>query len=133
MRRAFSEALRRELARAKRVGTPLAVLHIGIDEVKAVNDARGHQRGDEVLRLMSKSPRVASREMGIVARLAGDEFCIVLPGVDEEGATAYCNWFINRLAACCKDVAVSVGICCGARRARRARGDSQRGRFQDAQ
>lgn len=109
-RRAFSEALHREITRAKRAGTPLAVLYIDIDDFKAINDAHGHQVGDEVLRRISGSLKEASREMDIVARLGGDEFCVVLPEVDEEGATAYRDRFVNKLAACGKGVAVSVGI-----------------------
>ena len=107
---AFPEALRKEIARAKRASTPLAVLYIDIDDFKAINDAQGHQRGDEVLRLISRSLRESSREIDIVARLGGDEFCVALPGVDVEGANAYRNRFINTLAACCEGVAVSIGI-----------------------
>ncbi|HSN41368.1 MAG TPA: GGDEF domain-containing protein [Burkholderiales bacterium] len=113
-RHAFTEALHREITRAKRAATPLALLYIDIDDFKAINDAQGHQRGDEVLQLISKSLKDASREIDIIARVGGDEFCVVLPGVDEEGANAYRKRFTGRLAACCKDVEVSIGICVAA-------------------
>jgi diguanylate cyclase (GGDEF)-like protein len=110
-RHAFTEVLRREITRAKRSAAPLALLYIDIDDFKAINDAQGHQRGDEVLRLISRSLKDASREIDIIARLGGDEFCVVLPGVDEEGANAYRNRFVGKLASCCEDAAVSIGIC----------------------
>lgn len=107
---AFSEALRKEIIRAKRASTPLAVLYIDVDDFKAINDAQGHQKGDEVLRLISRSLRQCSREIDIIARLGGDEFCVVLPGVDGEGANAYRDRFVDKLGACCEGVGVSIGI-----------------------
>jgi diguanylate cyclase len=109
-RHAFSEALRREIIRAKRTSAPLAILYIDIDDFKALNDTQGHQRGDEVLRLISKSLRESSREIDIIARLGGDEFCVVLPSVDEEGADTYRSRFVNKLRTYCEGVAVSIGI-----------------------
>jgi len=111
-RRAFAEALRREIVRAKRTSTPIAVLYIDIDDFKAVNDSRGHQKGDEALGMLADVLRQASRENDILARLGGDEFCAVLPGVDAGGARAFCTRFVESLQGRDRSLAVSVGVHC---------------------
>jgi diguanylate cyclase (GGDEF)-like protein len=111
-RRAFAEALRREIARAKRASTPIAVLYIDIDDFKAVNDSRGHQKGDEALSMLADVLREASRENDLLARLGGDEFCAVLPGVDAGGANAFCTRFLEVLQERDRSLAVSIGVCC---------------------
>lgn len=109
-RHAFSEAFRREIVRARRTSSPLAILYIDIDDFKALNDTHGHQKGDEVLQLIAASLRESSREIDIVARMGGDEFCVVLPGVDEGAVNAYRNRFVNRLRGRYEGLAVSIGI-----------------------
>lgn len=109
-RRAFDEALRLEITRAKRAGTPLALLYVDIDDFKAVNDARGHQQGDEALRLVAGVLKEISRESDIVARLGGDEFCVVLPGVDQEGANEYCTRLVETLRERDASLGVSIGV-----------------------
>ena len=109
-RRAFDEALRLEITRAKRGATRLVVLYVDIDDFKAVNDARGHQKGDEALRLLADVLKETGRESDIVARLGGDEFCVVLPGVDHEGASEYCERFTRALRERDPSLAVSIGV-----------------------
>jgi diguanylate cyclase (GGDEF)-like protein len=109
-RRAFDEALRLEIMRAKRGATPLVLLYVDIDEFKAVNDARGHLKGDEALQLLAGVLTEVSRESDIVARLGGDEFCVVLPGVDLEGAKEYCARFVRALGERDPSLAVSIGM-----------------------
>jgi len=109
-RRAFDEALRLEITRAKRGAKPLVLLYVDIDDFKAVNDARGHQKGDEALRLLADVLTEASRESDIVARLGGDEFCVVLPGVDLEGANEYCERLIRTLRTRDPTLALSIGV-----------------------
>ena len=80
------EALERELSRARRYGTDLAFLMMDLDEFKHVNDAWGHEAGDEVLRTVSATLRTSFREGDVLARFGGDEFCAVLPCTDAVGA-----------------------------------------------
>jgi diguanylate cyclase (GGDEF)-like protein len=87
-RRAFGEAVRRELARAERAGTPLAVVMLDIDDFKHINDELGHGAGDEVLRAVSRAAREGTRKGDIVARLGGDEFALLLPDADQVKAQA---------------------------------------------
>jgi diguanylate cyclase (GGDEF)-like protein len=87
-RRTFNDALRRELARTRRDGRPLAVLLFDLDGLKAINDQHGHQAGDEALRLVARFGSEALRNGDMLARLGGDEFGVVLPNTDELQARA---------------------------------------------
>lgn len=109
-RYAFAEALRKEMVRAKRSSAPLSILYLDVDNFKEINDTQGHHKGDEVLQLIARSLIESSREIDIIARVGGDEFCVVLPGADEDAANAYRSRFINILRDCCKGVSVSIGI-----------------------
>ncbi len=71
-----------ELSRCKRAASPLAVLLCDLDEFKKVNDQYGHLEGNEVLRSVAHALRDACREYDYVARMGGDEFVMVLPGLD---------------------------------------------------
>jgi diguanylate cyclase len=110
-RRAFAEVLQQEIARAKRASTLVAVLYVDLDDFKAVNDTRGHQAGDQVLRMLAEVLRAISRENDILARLGGDEFCVVLPGGDAEGADAFSTRLVQALQERDPSTAVSIGVC----------------------
>ena len=78
-RRAWDEALTAELLRAERSGRPLSVLVFDLDRFKSVNDLRGHNVGDSVLRRAAALLVEESRPSDFVARLGGDEFAILCP------------------------------------------------------
>jgi diguanylate cyclase (GGDEF)-like protein len=85
-RRACSDALHAETARAGRLDTPLSVVLADLDGFKDVNDEHGHAVGDEVLRTFAEVLRETLRESDVAGRWGGEEFLLLLPGADEEGA-----------------------------------------------
>jgi diguanylate cyclase (GGDEF)-like protein len=79
--------LDRELARCKRDNTNLTVMVADLDGFKQINDRFGHLEGNRVLRLFAHSLKETSREYDYVARMGGDEFVVIAPGLTAE-ATA---------------------------------------------
>lgn len=77
-RRALLETLPEAMSRARRVGRPCALLFLDMDGFKAVNDNHGHEEGDELLRQFGARLAQGVRKTDMVARLAGDEFVVVL-------------------------------------------------------
>ncbi|MBC7993915.1 MAG: PAS domain-containing protein [Rhizobacter sp.] len=79
----FNEKLPEVLARASRTGTAVALMYLDVDHFKAINDTLGHAAGDAVLREFAARLVASVRATDIVARLAGDEFAIILEGLHQ--------------------------------------------------
>lgn len=85
-RNLFTERLRLALAVARRETQPLTIILLNIARLKEVNDTVGHHNGDIVLQEVARRISVALHKTDTVARLSGDEFAILLPGVGKESA-----------------------------------------------
>lgn len=84
-RRGCEDALSHEIARAGRLGTPLALVVADLDDFKEVNDRHGHAVGDDVLREFAAVLRRTLRESDVAGRWGGEEFVLLLPGTEGEG------------------------------------------------
>lgn len=99
-RRAFDTALSREVDVAARTLTPLSLMLVDIDWFKSFNDEYGHLVGDRCLRAIAHTLRaVVNDPHDLVARFGGEEFIVLLPGVDEGGAMKLSEAFCRTLHA----------------------------------
>ena len=89
--------LARELARCRRTGTSLAVMVCDLDNFKQINDLYGHREGDNLLKDFAFHLKDNCRGYDYVARMGGDEFVIVAPGMQPEAAAEKANR-LNQLA-----------------------------------
>jgi diguanylate cyclase (GGDEF)-like protein/putative nucleotidyltransferase with HDIG domain len=108
--------LDRELARCKRDGTSLTVMVCDLDGFKTINDRFGHLEGNRVLRLFGQALKESCREYDYVARMGGDEFVLVAPGLTLDVATKKAEQ-LQQLAkqagleVCAEDIlSLSVGL-----------------------
>jgi diguanylate cyclase (GGDEF)-like protein len=85
-RRPLEQLLLAESLRQRRFGRSFALLSIDIDHFKTVNDVYGHAAGDAVLKRVAAALRAGARDIDSVARMGGEEFCVLLPGADVAGA-----------------------------------------------
>jgi diguanylate cyclase (GGDEF)-like protein len=104
-RRRFMTEFRREEQRAERAGTPLSVIMLDLDDFKQINDTWGHETGDLVLRGLAEALDAATRTIDLAARLGGEEFAILLPNTDAEGAQGVAERIQREL----RSMAVPVG------------------------
>lgn len=86
-RRYFEEALDREMSRCHRYGRSLSLVLLDLDLFKKVNDCFGHLAGDAVLKGVAGTIRARVRREDVLARFGGEEFAIILPEIDLDGAS----------------------------------------------
>jgi len=121
-RRALDDVLEREWSRLSRQAAPLSILMCDVDHFKSFNDRYGHDGGDKCLQQIAAVLReVVSRPMDLVTRYGGEEFAVVLPGTDADGAIHLADRIregVERLAIpnqdvrACPRVTVSIGVAC---------------------
>ena len=97
-RRSMFVHLARELARAQRLKTEVALIVMDIDEFKAINDTYGHHVGDQALRTVAATLQATLRSYDLCVRYAGDEFIVVLAECSREVAEAKRREIQQRIA-----------------------------------
>ena len=105
--RFFHELLGRETARADRYTTPLSLLMIDVDSFKLVNDTYGHVVGNKVLTQIAKTIERTVRNTDFVFRCGGDEFGVVLPGTNLDGAMHAAEKILSKVESA--DILTSMG------------------------
>ena len=113
--RHLHEHLRTEMERVVSTGEALGVVAIDLDDFKRVNEERGHARGDETLKAVAKGLEGAVREGDLVARLGGDDFVLVLSGVDSAHVRHLADRAREAISGCVPDevkLSSSAGFVC---------------------
>ncbi len=85
-RRYFEEYLKKEVVRAKRINQPFSIIGIDLDFLKRINDKYGHAYGDLAIKSIAQVLMSNARSIDTAARMGGEEFNIILPGVTSDGA-----------------------------------------------
>jgi diguanylate cyclase (GGDEF)-like protein/PAS domain S-box-containing protein len=116
-RRGFLRELTHEMAYASRYGSGGSILFLDVDDLKNINDTRGHDVGDEVLSEVGRIVGARLRETDSLARLGGDEFVVLLPHTGAAAARALAVDLLSTVRdGCCvaltqgRRVALSIGI-----------------------
>lgn len=111
-RRHLDQRLAEEYIRATRYGTALSVLLFDVDHFKRFNDTYGHDQGDRVLQAMGKAMKAVVRQYDVPCRYGGEEFVIILPEADLDGAVSVGERLRQHVEAMSVDglqVTISVG------------------------
>ena len=85
-----------DLEEAKKAGSMLAVLFLDLDRFKHINDSRGHETGDKLLKTVAQRVRSTVRTQDVVVRMGGDEFVVILKGVQQTGQVSETAERINQ-------------------------------------
>jgi diguanylate cyclase (GGDEF)-like protein len=97
-RRGMMRELETMIARHERHGEPAAVLFVDLDGLKMINDCFGHEAGDAALVHVAAQLQAGVRTNDCVARVGGDEFCILLDRADEASAIETAERLVNLVA-----------------------------------
>ncbi|MDY0233835.1 MAG: EAL domain-containing protein, partial [Sulfurimonas sp.] len=114
----FLEIVKNTIESAKRQSSTFSILFLDIDRFKDINDTYGHYMGDLLLKNVAKRLEGCIRAEGIVCRLAGDEFAILLKNVDEGSVIAIVDKIIHSIGQSIElqnsvfNITISIGISC---------------------
>ncbi|MEA2576175.1 MAG: two-component system, cell cycle response regulator, partial [Chloroflexia bacterium] len=111
----FDYRLKLECERSRRAGQPLTLIALDLDNFKQVNDRHGHAKGDELLAGVGNVIRAATRTIDCPCRVGGDEFIVILPQTDIEGASTVAERLRRGVLEMVKKqgLATTVSVSCG--------------------
>lgn len=107
---ALSEVLEREIAAARRRKSSLSCAYFDVDDFKTINDTKGHQFGDMVIKAVGTAIIENIRDIDIGCRYGGDEFCIFFPDCEPSGAEAVCKRIIKAFNEKFPKMTLSIGV-----------------------
>lgn len=84
-RRYFEDSLQKEAERSERLNQPFTLISLDLDYLKQINDTYGHNYGDIAIKAIGKVLKRNARSIDIPARIGGEEFNLLLPGIDSKG------------------------------------------------
>ncbi len=95
--RYFRIRLRDEVFRSQRTNRPISLIILDVDNFKNYNDTLGHPAGDQVLKQIASILKSCIRDTDVGARYGGDEFCVIMPEENQDGARALCERLRQRV------------------------------------
>ena len=113
-RRHFEETIMKEVVRAKRQKQRFTVIGIDLDHLKKINDVYGHNYGDMAIKAIADVLKSSCRSIDIAARMGGEEFNVILPGVDSQGGLVFAERIRKAIRALSLDkignITASLGV-----------------------
>lgn len=113
-RRHFEECIMKEVVRSKRQNQRFTVIGIDLDHLKKINDIYGHNYGDLAIKTIADVLKKSCRSIDIAARMGGEEFNVILPGVDSQGGMIFAERIRKTIQAIELDkignVTASIGV-----------------------
>lgn len=113
-RRYFEEALDKEVIRSKRMNQPFTIISLDLDYLKQINDKHGHSVGDLAITTVADVLKKNARSIDIPARMGGEEFNVLLPGVDSKGGLIAAERIRSAIAECelehIGQITASIGV-----------------------
>ena len=113
-RRYFEEFLNKEVIRARRMKQPFTIIALDLDYLKQINDKHGHSFGDLAIKTLADILKTNARSIDVPARMGGEEFNILLPGVDSAGGLIAAERIRSAIASCeleqVGQITASIGV-----------------------
>lgn len=113
-RRYFEEYLEKEVIRAHRLNQPFTLIALDLDYLKQINDKHGHSFGDLAIKAVADVLKKNARSIDVPARMGGEEFNVLLPGIDSKGGLIAAERIRKAISDCKLDtigqITASIGV-----------------------
>lgn len=113
-RRYFEEFMNKEVVRAERMKQPFTIIALDLDYLKQINDKHGHSYGDLAITTIADVLKKNARSIDVAARMGGEEFNVLLPGVDSKGGLIAAERIRSAIESCKLEeigtITASIGV-----------------------